>query len=481
MRIQDLPVISELITLKNTHLPVLKCAIIEKTCAVKDRIFTAYDKMPQTMIGSTEDDDVDIDNAEKGLNQENSVKKKAEREPFGKRQWAWLFAGTALVSGLSILLRDQKLAGAAMLGAWIDFIRVAYSNLPENGIERDAFRIAAVTSMGMALSSYFFTPANSIWNAVPWMAFTLSIFVKCEFNKWELDKKLVEKYNLGADTAKWITNGGLSLAATALTAPRLPALIQAPAAITAKSKTRELTNICFSKILAIKDSATRKACLLGTYLLLPAIATLSFMAVRNLYVTNAIGVMGLAYINTTAVDTIVRLAKNFFWALSPPPASEDETAPTKSKDAKTAKKEAKKAKKAKEGKGKKEKKVEQEEQSTWKKAVSEVKEGTITFFKAAPRAALFMGMAYTMSYFLEKLLINPNLPIGLVSTMAQEANIVFKPLISEFVGPTPGMTYNLMALTAMTIGGFQSALFSGILVDTSIYSMKKGLRPPKIG
>ena len=66
-------------------------------------------------------------------------KAKKEKEPFGKRHLAAFTAGMAFSAVMPALLENQPLIGYAMMGPYMDFIRVAYKSMPDDNW-RTAFK-----------------------------------------------------------------------------------------------------------------------------------------------------------------------------------------------------------------------------------------------------------------------------------------------------------------------------------------------------
>lgn len=450
MQIQS--TISEPVHQTDNFRPTCTSALVAKVDAAKERIARSYEAMPKVMLGDEDEGEVAEVDVEKEVNPtKDKKKKKAEREPFGKKQWAWFTAGSGLVSLLSFMYRDQPLVAAAMMGGWIDFIRVAYRGMPDDGWEKTAMRVFGLFCLYMASVSYVYTPNDSNWNAIPWFAMAMAIFVKCEFNNWQLDKKLAEKLDIGADPAKFMTSGLQVALGTVLANPAMPALVAGPAAITAKSKARELVNLGFEKILAIEEKKARNTALAFTYVALPTLAAGSYAALRTGAVTNIGGVIGLSFVNSAAVDTTMRLFKSFLWKL----VEED----SKQEKVKKNKKETKDADTSK-----------PEKTAACKKQMA--------LLHDVPKGFAFLAAALATTTFIEKVVLNANIPIGLAATLAGEVNTIFKPL-STLVGSSV-LEYNLLALTALTFGTKDFGLMRSLLVDISMYWAKKGVRREKI-
>lgn len=438
------------------EIPLTNCTsmLVSKVDAAKERIAKSFDAMPKVMLGDEDEGEIEAADVEKGEKPaKDKTKKKPNRAPFGKKQWAWLMGGTGLVTLLSYMYRDQPLVAAAMMGGWIDLWRVAYRGMEDDGMEKTAVRCFGLFCLYMASVSYLYTPTDSAWNAIPWFAMAMAIFVKCEFNNLQLDKKVAEKLEIGANPAKFLTNGVQVACGTILANPNMPALVAGPSAIVAKGKAREMVNIVFEKMLAIEDKDARNQALALTYLALPIMAGGSYVALRSGSVTNLAGVIGLTFVNSASVDTTMRLFKSFLWKLV-----EEEAKPEK----------AKKEKKDNKEKAPKVKKI--EDNAAWKKG--------ITFLKEAPKGVAFLAAALAATTFVEKVVLDPTIPIGLSAALAGEVNTIFKPL-STLVGSS-ALEYNLLALTALTFGTKDFGLMRALLVDITMYWFKKGVRRDKI-
>jgi hypothetical protein len=355
---------------------------------------------------------------------------------------------------------SNSIFAGAMMGAWLDFIRVAYKSIPQQAIVINIIKITALISLITSIIFNNVFPKDSIWNALPLFAFSIAILIKCEWNKMKPEKYLTDRFGWAKDRVQFGSAAVQGLIATTLTAPNLPAMMQAPAAVIAKAKFRTCVNEGLKYLTSIYHFVTlpvlgkqnlRKLALAVTYVTLPILGILSLLALRNDWLDNknkpsfmkSLATMGLNTISIVAFDTVARLFKNFLWKFSA----------------------------SLEGKSKPE---ELESTECFEKKMAK------TFGKNASLALLHLGAIVGVSYLLQQMLVTKTFSPALLAVMVQEVGTLFKPLLKGVVGTEVGLSLMIPTLIGLSLLKNDQNLAMALLGDNTLFGLKDMVRPKKL-
>lgn len=402
--------------------------------------------------------DQELEVVEKGDKKEKKAKK--EKEPFGKRHLAAFTAGMAFSAVMPALLENQPLIGYAMMGPYMDFIRVAYKSMPDDNW-RTAFKAAAFASVFFAAGSAIFAEPDSVWNRIPWSSFAIAILLKCEFNKWDSAKILeIETLNIGEklkskNVTPGVIKGGVNSvvigSSALLTAPIFPPLTQVAAGTIEKAYLRKVVNGWFSVINSETNPTTKKVATYSTYALLPVVGGLSYYALENKLASNWGVVAAVITANVVSLDTLTRLFKSFLWKFT------DNLTKSNKKAEKLKKKDS-------------------EEIVSDDSQLSKL----IEMAKYAPRAFLLIGLVLGVSYPINRYMTNANLPPAIAAIIAQEMATLLKPLSKGYVGTRTSLAVELPTFLVLALGLIDNQLGAALLADNIIFGLKDEVRPKKI-